>query len=351
MTGPEVGTGADAPDPRPGPAEARIAPHASREMASMFDEVSPRYDLLNRLMTLGRDGSWRRAMWREVPESARTALDLCTGDGSSLPGLRRPGRLVLGVDVSRRMLEHAAAEHGGSGWAPRLVCADAFRLPIRDGALDAVTIAFGVRNLRPRAAALAEIARVLAPGGRLVVLEATSPRPGPWAPFHALFLRRVVPLAGHLSPDPSAYAYLARSIEEFGSGPEFERDLAAAGFDLVGRRSFMLGASRLWSATRRGSGAGEMHPATLGKPPRGEMPNRSGRDAAEWRWWNVAQLAISVTLLASLLYAGWVFAKLGGRLPLAAWQAGAMRVLLVAGIVGFAVRCVVLWLRITSPPR
>jgi hypothetical protein len=81
------------------------------------------------------------------------------------------------------------------------------------------------------------------------------------------------------------------------------------------------------------------------------MPNRSGRDAAEWRWWNVAQLAISVTLLASLLYAGWVFAKLGGRLPLAAWQAGAMRVLLVAGIVGFAVRCVVLWLRITSPPR
>src|SRR5438093_267470 len=88
---------------------------------------------------------------------------------------------------------------------------------------------------RTRARAAREgIARGGGPGARLVVLEATAPRPGPIAPLHALYLGRLVPLAGRLSPDPSAYAYLSRSIVEFGSGPEFERDLAATGFEVVG---------------------------------------------------------------------------------------------------------------------
>src|SRR5262245_62531553 len=122
----------------------------------MFDDVSGRYDLLNRIMSLGQDRAWRAAMWRSVPEDARAVLDLCTGSGVSLPGLRRPGRLVLGVDVSLRMLEIAAHAQGRSGWAPRLVCADGFRLPLPPGALDAITIAFGIRNLRPREEALTE---------------------------------------------------------------------------------------------------------------------------------------------------------------------------------------------------
>src|SRR6266702_2217307 len=120
----------------------RFRPHAAREMAAMFDQVSPRYQLLNRLMTLGQDRSWRGAMWRAVPERARAVLDLCTGDGASLEGLRRPGRLVLGVDVSLAMLDQAAARYGGHGWSPRFACADAFRLPLRAGSLDAATIAF-----------------------------------------------------------------------------------------------------------------------------------------------------------------------------------------------------------------
>src|SRR5438552_2854768 len=114
---------------------ARFAPHAAREMAEMFDDVSGRYDLLNRIMSLGRDRSWREAMGRAIPEEARTVMDLCTGSGVSLEGLRRPGRLVIGADVSLEMLRLAAWGSNRAGWAPRLVCADAFALPLRDSSL------------------------------------------------------------------------------------------------------------------------------------------------------------------------------------------------------------------------
>src|SRR5688572_30937213 len=184
---------------RPDSDSARFGPHASRDMAEMFDHVSGRYDLLNRLLSLGRDGAWRDAMARAVPPQARVVLDLCTGSGVSLQGLRRPGRLVIGADVSPEMLRLAAEGERRTGWAPRLVCADAFRLPLRGGSLDAVTIAFGVRNLRPVGEALGEIRRALAPGGLLVVLEATAPASGPTAPLHRFYLEHVVPAAGRLS--------------------------------------------------------------------------------------------------------------------------------------------------------
>src|SRR5262249_28189075 len=92
----------------PGPGD-RFKPNARREMASMFDDVSRRYDLLNSVMTLGQDVAWREVMWRSVPAGARTVLDLCTGSGASLSGLRRVGRTVLGIDVSLGMLRVAAA--------------------------------------------------------------------------------------------------------------------------------------------------------------------------------------------------------------------------------------------------
>src|SRR5438093_2376955 len=110
----------------PPPADHRFKPHATREMAEMFDDVSARYDCLNRLMTLGRDAAWREAMWREVPDRARVVLDLCTGSGASLGGLRQPGRLVIGADVSLGMLRVAREQAGWPGWAPRLVAADGF---------------------------------------------------------------------------------------------------------------------------------------------------------------------------------------------------------------------------------
>lgn len=331
-----------APSPRP---PDRFRPHAHREMASMFDDVSGRYDLLNRVMTLGQDDWWRTVMWRSIPADARVVVDLCTGSGVSLPGLQRTGRTLIGVDVSLGMLRHAQDEHGGPGWSPRVVCADGFHLPFRDGSVDAITVAFGVRNLRPRERAMREIARVLRPGGVLAVLEAAAPAPGPLRPFHAFWVRHVVPFAGRLSPDPSAYRYLSESIFEFGSGPEFEADLGAAGFGVTGRRSFLLGATRLWVASRGGSPgqnpADAVHAARSGAVRSGGIPQERDPRDEERRTWEGVQAAVSVALVAALGWSLVVWHKLNAELPLADWQRSAGWVLIVLGLAVFALRAAV----------
>ena len=341
------------------PSPDRFEPRAVGALAGMFDEVSDRYDFLNRVMSLGQDRAWRAAMWRAVPETARVCLDLCTGSGTSLHGLPRPGRLVLGMDASLGMLERAAERLRPAGWSPRLACADAFRLPLRDGSVDAITIAFGMRNLRPRDQALAELARVLAPGGVLAVLEAVAPRPGVLAPAHRVYLERIVPLAGAISRDPSAYQYLSRSIFEFGDGEAFERDLAAAGFTPVGGRRFLFGAARLWEA-RRGPRGGEkpavspnpLHTARPAGSTAGHFAQRPGGDEREWRAWTTAQLVLAVTLVAALAWALVVLVKSGADLPLPAGQRSGFGILLAAGLVFFLARCVYLALQLQGrPPR
>jgi demethylmenaquinone methyltransferase/2-methoxy-6-polyprenyl-1,4-benzoquinol methylase len=338
------------------PDEARFEPRASREMADMFDDVSGRYDFLNRVMTLGRDGSWRAAMAAEVPDDARVVVDLCTGTGTSLEGLRQPGRLVVGVDVSRRMLQHALEEHDAAGWAPILVCADAFRLPMRDASVDCVTIAFGIRNLRPRDEALAEIARVMRPGGRLIVLEATAPGTGALAPMHRFHLTHVVPWLGRMSSDPSAYAYLSRSILEFGPGDAFERSLGTAGFRIESARRFLMGATTLWVACTETApkgdddGRNDLQTARAGAGIGGRMPTLGSHRATEWKWWTTAQLVISIGIFGFLIYAGWTFRALEPNLPLERWQRQGMQILLLVGLVGFAIRSVILALRLTGPP-
>jgi demethylmenaquinone methyltransferase/2-methoxy-6-polyprenyl-1,4-benzoquinol methylase len=336
----------------------RFEPHAARAMASMFDDVSGRYDLLNRVMTLGQDGAWREAMWRRVPESARTVLDLCTGSGVSLPGLRRPGRLVLGVDVSFAMLESARDTWGGPGWAPRVACANAFHLPLRDGSLDAITVAFGVRNLRPRPAALAELARVLRPGGVLVVLEAAAPSPGPLRPFHAFWVRRVIPLAGRLSPDPTAYRYLSESIFEFGAGPEFEHDLAGAGFSIAERRVFLLGATRLWVARRDaavGQNRAAAHESVRSARPEPENdPTGCGprpMAADRTRVWVGLQAVVSATLAVTLTYALFAWNNVNIDLHLSPPQRAMGWTLLVTGFVVFWGRTLWLVLRFAAAGR
>jgi demethylmenaquinone methyltransferase/2-methoxy-6-polyprenyl-1,4-benzoquinol methylase len=287
-----------------------------------------------------------------VPPDARTVLDLCTGSGASLAGLRRVGRTVLGIDVSLGMLRVAADTHAQGGWSPRLACADAFALPLKTSSLDAVTIAFGIRNLRPRRAALAELARVLRPGGRLVVLEAAVPAPGPLSPFARAWIRHAIPFAGRLSSDPSAYRYLSESIFEFGSGPEFEADLDASGFTRLEGRSFLMGATRLWVA-ERGSGVGQKATARSASV-HGAM-RASGvsthRDAAhdaqrlERGTWRLLQAITSTGLAAALAWALVVWVNVHDDLPLSPPQRVAGWVLIVSGLVIFSVRGVVQWLR------
>ncbi len=338
--------------------EDRFRPNAHREMASMFDDVSGRYDLLNRVMTLGQDSAWREAMWRRVPEDAAVVLDLCTGSGVSLTGLQRPGRTLLGMDVSFQMLEVAQGDTDRIGWGARLVCADGFRLPLRGASLDAVTVAFGVRNLRPRLEAMRELARVIRPGGSLVVLEATAPSPGLFAPAHTFWLRHVVPNAGRLSPDPSAYRYLSESIFEFGSGPEFERELAAAGFVVRERCRYLLGATTLWVAERLGQLPSDearnvqaASDSSGGIPQRASMAVAADRRAAEAKGWLAAQAAVAAALAAALVWALAIWAKSHPDLPLTPFQRTAGWVLILGGIASFGARTVWLLLRLGAAGR
>jgi len=323
-------------------APERFEPHAAREMASMFDEVSGRYDLLNRLMTLGQDGEWRADLAAAVPPRALTVLDLCTGNGVSLRGLTRPGRLVIGLDVSLGMLAGAAATLPVTGWAPRLVGGDAFRLPFRDGSIDAITIGFGVRNLRPRPAALAEIRRVLAPGGTLAVLEACAPRPGAFAPFHRFHLRHIVPLLGRLSPDPSAYRYLSDSIFEFGDGRAFEADLTNAAFTLLATRSFLLGATRLWIARAPGAAGSGVQDARSAELRRGDSPHAIGAGESGAGAWRGVQVVVSAILTVALSAGLIQFARTAKNLPLAGWTRVALGGLLVLGVLVFGLRTLLL---------
>jgi demethylmenaquinone methyltransferase/2-methoxy-6-polyprenyl-1,4-benzoquinol methylase len=329
--------------------DARFRPHAAEDMAEMFDQVSPHYDLLNSVLSLGRDAAWRRAMTDAVPDEARVVLDLCTGNGVSLGGLRRPGRLVIGIDVSLGMLHAAAEGERRTGWAPRLVCADAFRLPLRDRSLEAVTIAFGMRNLRPAADAVRELARVLVPAGRLVVLEASGPEPGPVAPLHRFYLERVVPAAGRISHDPSAYRYLGASILEFGTGASFEAALHDHGFRIEAKRVFLMGAARLWVA-RRQTSIGQfaaISPSALQSAM--QRPSVVGPERAlenEWRAWTAVQTVVSASLLGVLAYATRVLAISGATLPLEPWQRRGGWVLLILAIVAFAFRTLVLAARL-----
>jgi demethylmenaquinone methyltransferase/2-methoxy-6-polyprenyl-1,4-benzoquinol methylase len=286
-----------------------------------------------------------------VPESAHIVLDLCTGSGESLEGLVEPGRLVLGVDASLGMLEVAAGEHGLWGWAPRLACADAFRLPCRDRAVDAVTIAFGMRNLRPRPRALGEIARVLKPGGTLTVLEATAPRPGLLAPLHAFYVRRVIPFLGRLSSEPSAYRYLSESIFEFGPGEEFERELAAAGFALLQQQAYMFGAARLWSAQRLAAGTdGSLQSARSEPASRGNSTQAVRPWEQEWRWWTAAQAGFSAALVVSLVWALAEWIKWQPSLRLERWQERGLWALILLGLAGFGIRTLALLVRLLGPP-
>jgi SAM-dependent methyltransferase len=249
------------------------------------------------------------------------------------------------------MLEAAAERQRRTGWSPRLVGADAFRLPLPDASVDAITIAFGIRNLRPRDAALAEMARVLRPGGVLAVLEAAAPTPSPAAPLHRLYLKRIVPLLGRLSPDPTAYRYLAESILEFGAGPEFERALGGAGFAIERRESFLFGATRLWVSRRATGGAAARNLAASSQDARPGSDRAVARET-EWRVWTGLQLALSAALAAALSYGFWIALKSGRDLPLTGWQRDLALWLLGGGAVVFGARTLWLIARWSGPaPR
>jgi demethylmenaquinone methyltransferase/2-methoxy-6-polyprenyl-1,4-benzoquinol methylase len=194
------------------------------EVRGMFDRIAGVYDLMNSAMTAGLHHQWRsRAVDRAQVGQGSDALDVCCGTGDLALELRRrigPDGRVVGCDFSEPMLELARRKSGDQGLPVEFGWADALELPYGDASFDAVTIGFGARNLADLGRGLSEMARVLRPGGRLVILEITRPQREPLASFYSLWFDRVVPVIGTFAGDSDAYSYLPNSVRTF---PEPER--------------------------------------------------------------------------------------------------------------------------------
>jgi demethylmenaquinone methyltransferase/2-methoxy-6-polyprenyl-1,4-benzoquinol methylase len=201
----------------------------------MFDRIAGRYDLLNSLMTAGLHHSWRRrAADRTEVAPGDSVLDVCCGTGDlsfELAARVSPGGHVVGCDFSEPMLDLARAKATQRGVeSVRFEWADALSLPYDEGRFDAVTVGFGVRNFADRDRGLVEMARVLKPGGRLVILEFTEPRRPPFSTFYSLWFDRIVPVLGRLTPNPDAYSYLADSVHGFPDPEGLAAKMDDAGF-------------------------------------------------------------------------------------------------------------------------
>jgi demethylmenaquinone methyltransferase / 2-methoxy-6-polyprenyl-1,4-benzoquinol methylase len=204
----------------------------------MFDRVAARYDLLNSLMSAGLHHRWReRAVDIAAPRPGDSVLDVCCGTGDltlELAGRVAPGGKVIGCDFSEPMLDLARekTEKRGVGGV-RFEWADALSLPYDDARFDAVTVGFGVRNFADRDRGLREMARVLRPGGKLVILEFTKPSRPPFSTFYSLWFDRLAPVLGRLSDDPEAYAYLTESLNTFPGPRGLAEKMDGAGLEQI----------------------------------------------------------------------------------------------------------------------
>lgn len=210
----------------------------SEQVRTMFDRIAGRYDLLNSLMTAGLHHAWRaKAADRAELEPGQSALDVCCGTGDLSMELAKrvaPDGRVVGCDFSEPMLDLAREKAVAGGIASiRFEWADALDLPYDDGRFDAVTVGFGVRNFADRERGLREMARVLKPDGRLVILEFTEPTRPPFSTFYSLWFDRIVPLLGRLTPNPEAYSYLPESVHGFPSPQGLAEKMDAAGLDRI----------------------------------------------------------------------------------------------------------------------
>jgi len=214
----------------------------------MFERIAPRYDRVNRVLSLGLDQRWRRAALAAIgvgPNDRVVDLACGTGDLAELAAAR--GARVVAVDGAREMLRGARRRRV----AADLVRCDAALLPLRTGCATVVTCGFALRNFTEPEAALREAARVLAPGGRLALLEVGQPDGRLARAGHRVWFERVVPLVGGWLSDRDAYRYLPRSIGYLPAHAELRALLERAGFTRVTRAAFLFGAAQLYTAVRR----------------------------------------------------------------------------------------------------
>ncbi|MBN2022457.1 MAG: bifunctional demethylmenaquinone methyltransferase/2-methoxy-6-polyprenyl-1,4-benzoquinol methylase UbiE [Pirellulales bacterium] len=220
----------------------------------MFGQIAPRYDLLNRLLSLGIDQRWRWRATRLVPPCGPApVLDVCTGTGDLALAYWRAGAGhvdVVGADFCRPMLAlgRRKVQTAGATERVRLVEADALRLPFADDRFQIVTVAFGLRNVSDTRAGLAEMVRVCQPGGRVAVLEFAMPRGRIFGPLYRAYFRHVLPRVGQALANNAlaAYNYLPASVGEFPQDEALAEMMQSAGLGRVECRRFTLGVANLY---------------------------------------------------------------------------------------------------------
>ena len=212
----------------------------------MFDRISPVYDVMNHAMTAGLDRRWRRLAAETVVRPGDAVLDACCGTGDLAIAAERAGGRVTGLDFSEQMLVRARGKSDSVEW----VLGDVTALPFDDASFDAVTVGFGIRNVPDLEAGLAELARVVRPGGRVACLEITRPE-GMLKPFFRLWFDGLVPLAGKILPGGGAYSYLPASVRRFPGPSDLAAAFGRAGFDGVGWRLMGGGIVALHVGTKR----------------------------------------------------------------------------------------------------
>jgi demethylmenaquinone methyltransferase / 2-methoxy-6-polyprenyl-1,4-benzoquinol methylase len=209
--------------------QARTGTLEEGQVRAMFDRIARVYDLMNSLMTAGLHHRWReRAADLAAVGPGGRALDVASGTGDLAIELARrvgPTGTVVGSDFSEAMLERARQKSSAVTWE----WANALELPYPDGGFDAATVGFGARNFSDLDRGLAELARVVRPGGRVVILEITTPQRPPLSTFFSVWFDRIVPALGRVAGDPDAYAYLPSSVKRFPDPQALAARMAGAG--------------------------------------------------------------------------------------------------------------------------
>jgi len=231
---------------------------APKDIASMFDAIALRYDLLNRLLSAGMDQRWRVRAVNALGITGRSVvLDLCTGTADLALALARANNdcRVVGVDFAGRMLQCGRSKVRQVSLDDRvmLVKSDATNIPLGDDSVDGVSIGFGIRNVRDPVDALSDAYRVMRPGGRLVILEFAFPSIAAVRAVYMWYFKRLIPLIGKMvSRHRKAYDYLPASVMEFPDPASFCRLLTRVGFDQVRSVPLTLGVVYLYEATKSG---------------------------------------------------------------------------------------------------